>query len=289
MISRLFKSCVAVGMLAATCGAAPAFAGQPDGCTEWNSLAGYCVEWGNGGHGGSPGGGGNGGGGNGPVVCYWVNMPYTDDPTMFADWGLKYPEPGAVIQWQEWQCSDGSLQFNIRWVYSVPPVDTARNIRVRIEGQLDQPVIEASPPLGTPSIIGVPVFVAVSNWTGVVTDSGCGGGLCVTVTATPKLSFSPGESGSNSIACNGSGTKFNRSQPLPSQISQPGACVYTYKLRTSAAGRPAEWPGAVTVEWSISWTATSGDSGTLPSITRTSALPRGVQEVQTVVVGGNTP
>jgi hypothetical protein len=276
-----------IGIVAVLPGTSRADAAKPGDCIRKDPIGGFCVEWQVDGGDSSPGG--NGGGNGPPPICYWQNVPLITDPTIYADYGLPYPPDGAVIQWQTWLCSDGRVTDNWRWVFTVPPVDLAWSVRVRIEGRLDQPVIDASPPLGTPSIIGVPVFVAVSNWTGVVTDSGCGGGLCVTVTATPKLSFSPGESGSNSIACNGSGTKFNRSLPVPTQVSQPGACVYTYKLRTSAAGRPAEWPGAVTVTWSIAWTATSGDSGTLPSITHTSALPRGVQEVQTVVVGGNTP
>ena len=274
-------------MLITTCGVTPAFAADPTECTARNSK-GYCVEWDSGGHDATPSTSGQGGG-SGAVVCYWLNLPTINDPAIFADYDLPYPPAGAEIQWQGWFCSDGSVQDRLQWVFAIPPRDLANQIRIRIEGTLAAPAVVASPPLGTPSIIGVPVFVSVSNWTGVVTDSGCGGGLCVTVTATPKLSFSPGESGSNPITCDGAGTKFNRAIPPATQAKTSGACAYSYKLRTGAQNRPAEWPGSVTVVWNIAWTATTGDAGTLPAVTRTLALPRGVQEVQTIVVGGDTP
>lgn len=45
-----------------------------------------------------------------------------------------------------------------------------------------------------------------------------------------------------------------------------------------------EWPGSVRVTWTISWSASTGVSGSLPSVTRATALPRAVEEVQAVVV-----
>jgi hypothetical protein len=287
MIARRSIVAFAVGLLAVLGGARSATAGKPGECVTWDPFGAYCIEWTIDGHDGSPG---DSGGGGGPApICYWRNVGMIDDPTIFADYGLPYPPDGAVIQWQMWECSDGRVVDNWRWVFTVPPIDIAFGIRVRIAGRLGPPVVEASPPIGTPSILGVPVFVAVSNWTGVISESACGGGVCATVTATPSLNFSTGEPGGSTISCAGSGTKFDRSQPPSTQASAPGACAHVYKLRTAAEGRPAEWPGSVSVTWSISWTSTVGDSGVLPSITRTLALPRGVQEVQTVVVGGETP
>jgi hypothetical protein len=283
---------VALAMVAAALpiliGAQTAHADEPGDCTKRDGQ-GFCIEWSVGGHHGTPGGGSSGGGNGGAVVCYWVNNPPIGDPTIYADYGLQYPPPGVAIQWQYYECSDGSPQDNYRWVFSVPPTDTAANILVRIERGLESPRVESSPPLGTASILTVPVFISVANWSGVINESGCGGGICVTVTATPLLTFDPGEPGSKSLACTGSGTKFNRSIPPAQQAIQQGACAHSYKMRTGVEGRPNGWPATATVTWSIAWTSTVGQTGVLPAVVRAVPIPRSVQEVQTVVVGGSTP
>ena len=101
--------------------------------------------------------------------------------------------------------------------------------------------------------------------------------------------FDPGEPGSTPRACTGSGTKFNRAIPPADQTKTPGACAHAYKMRTGAEGRPNEWPATATVKWSIAWTSTVGQVGVLPAVVRAVPIPRSVQEVQTVVVGGSTP
>ena len=282
---------IALAMVAAALpmlvGARAAHANDPTDCTKRDGQ-GFCIEWSVGGHHETPGGGDRGGS-NGAVVCYWVDHAMINDPTIYADYGLQHPPDGAAIQWQFYECSDGSVQDNFRWVFTVPPTDTAANILVRIERGIGPPKVESSPPLGTASILTIPVFVSVANWSGVISESGCGGGICVTVTATPALTFDPGEPGSTPRICTGSGTKFNRSIPPAQQATAQGACAYAYKMRTGAEGRPNEWPATATVKWSIAWTSTIGQTGVLPPVVRAVPIPRSVQEVQTVVVGGSTP
>jgi hypothetical protein len=275
---------VALPMLFGTTGAN---ASDPSDCAKRDSQ-GFCVEWKVPGNHGTPGGGDSGGGTGGAPACYWVNKPPFTDVTVFADYGLDHPPPGVEIQWQSYECSDGSPKTNYRWVFTVPPTQTANDILVRIERGLEPPKVESSPPIGTASIVTVPMFISVANWSGVIAESGCGGGICVTVTATPVLTFDPGEPGSKAQACTASGTKFNRALPPVPQASAPGACTHTYKLRTGAEGRPNEWPATATVRWSIAFTSTVGQSGVLPAVVRSVAIPRSVQEVQTVVVGGST-
>ncbi|MGE5210293.1 MAG: hypothetical protein ACM3MM_03465, partial [Acidobacteriota bacterium] len=213
-----------------------------------------------------------------------------EDPTIFVDFGLEEPPEGVPILWQSWECSDGRATFNFRWVIAPTPGALAETVRGRLIGQLPQPVVESSPPAGTASIIGVPVFVTVVNWTGVVTQTECAGGLCVTVTATPQLTFRPGEPGAPTVQCSGAGTRFTPSAGTPeAQASSPGACTWIYTTRTGANGRPSAWPGQASVSWSISWTATTGASGSLAAVTRSTDVPRPVAEVQTVIEGGATP
>lgn len=274
-------------LLPAAVGAAPSDIGE---CAVVDSQ-GYCVEWdvptpGN------PGGGGGGGQSTDEVTCYWVTIPgdLAEDPTIWFDFDLTPPPEGVTVVWQSWECSDGSAAFDFRWVVPATPANLATIARGRLIGVLPQPTVGSSPPVGTAAIVGVPVFVDVTNWTGVITEAECAGGMCVTVTATPTLTFIPGESGSSSVSCAGSGTRYDPDgDSAESQASKDGACAYEYRLRTGAQGRPSAWPGSVSVTWTISWTASTGASGSLPAVTRTTLLPRAVNEVQTVVVGGETP
>jgi len=269
--------------------AGPAAASEPGQCVNYSPL-GYCIDW----DVPTPGGpqtGGGGGGSTDEVVCYWATIPddLSEDPTIWFDFDLTPPPEGVTVVWQSWECSDGSATFAFRWVIPATPANLAALARGQVLGLMPQPSINSSPPVGTASIVEVPVFVQVTNWTGVITDSECAGGLCVTVTATPQLTFTPAETGSSPVACAGSGTRYDpNGAPIEEQASADGACAYAYRLRTGVEGRPTHWPGSVSVTWTISWTATTGGSGSLPAVTRTTSLPRAVREVQTVVVRGET-
>ena len=270
--------------------ASPAGATEPGQCVEYLPL-GYCVEW----DVPSPGDPGGGGGGGQPTdegVCSWVTIPgdLAEDPTIWFDFGLAPPPEGVTVVWQSWECSDDSPAFDFRWIIPATPANLAASVRGRLLGVLPQPSLDSSPPVGTAAIVGVPVFVDVTNWTGVVTEAECAGGMCVMVTATPMLRFIPGETGSSSVGCAGSGSRYDPDGgSAEAQASEDGACASKYRLRTGVQGRPSAWPGSVSVTWTISWTASTGASGPLPAVTRATLLPRAVEEVQTVVVGGETP
>lgn len=269
--------------------AASAGATEPGQCVNYSPL-GYCIDWDVPTPGGPPSGGG-GGGSTDEVVCYWVTIPddLAEDPTIWFDFNLTPPPEGVTVVWQSWECSDGSATFAFRWIIPATPANLAAIARGQLLGTMPQPSVNSSPPVGTASIVEVPVFVEVTNWTGVVTDSECAGGLCVTVTATPALTFFPGETGSSPIACAGSGTRYDSGGgSAESQASADGGCAYAYRYRTAVDGRPAAWPGSVSVTWTMTWTASTGASGSLPAVTRSTLLPRAVREVQTVVVRGET-
>jgi hypothetical protein len=288
-VNALRVAVIAAASVVAVPSALSAQAAEPGECIR-RDPQGYCLEW-DVTTPGTPGTPGGSGGGPAPE-CYWVTIDdeLPEDPTIFVDFGLEEPPEGVPILWQSWECSDGRATFNFRWVIAPTPGALAETVRGRLIGQLPQPVVESSPPAGTASIIGVPVFVTVVNWTGVVTQTECAGGLCVTVTATPQLTFRPGEPGAQTVQCSGSGTRFAPDAGTPeAQASSPGACTWTYTTRTGANGRPSAWPGQASVSWSISWTATTGASGSLAAVTRSTDVPRPVAEVQTVIEGGATP
>jgi hypothetical protein len=167
------------------------------------------------------------------------------------------------------------------------PEEIAAGLLLEAEAQMHAPQIAADPPEGTPAVITLPVFVQVTNWEGEFQiGPRCVLGVCVTLTATPTLTFDPGEPGSSPIECDPPGTRFDPNGPDPEvQASAPGACAHAYQARTGADGRPDEWPGEVSVTWEVAWTA--GDAGdTLEPMTLSTPLPRAVDEVQTVVRNG---
>ena len=132
------------------------------------------------------------------------------------------------------------------------PEQLAETIRVRLEGDLPQPVAATSPPADEPAIVNHPAFLAIDNWTGTITDQECAGTLCVTVTATPTLTWTPGEPGAATLTCAGGGTTYDPTgAPPQDQAAQPGACAHAYQTRTGVAGRPDTWPGAATVTWTL--------------------------------------
>lgn len=148
------------------------------------------------------------------------------------------------------------------------------------------PQIVADPPLGTSAVITLPVFVQVTNWAGEIQEETCVLEVCVELTASPTLTFDPGEPGSSPIECDPPGTRFDPNGPDPEvQASAPGACAHAYQARTGADGRPDEWPGVVSVTWDVSWSA-ADEEGTLDPQTLSTEVPRAVDEVQTVVRNG---
>ncbi len=215
-----------------------------------------------------------------------VDPPRDPDPPMWV--GYEPPPPEMDVIWQATLCSFRlALVFLYRWLPVVTPEIVANDLWVELSGTLPVPSVASDPEPGVNAIVDVPVFVEVTNWTGTLTPSRCEAGFCVTVTVTPALVYRPGEPDSSSIACVGAGTRYDPQGPdIETQAAEPGACAHAYRQRTGVSGRPSEWPAAVDVTWTIAWSSTSGNGGSLPTVTRTSPLPRGVDEVQTVVVGG---
>ncbi len=233
--------------------------------------------------------------------CTWVSdpgrLPGGDGgPGAFPDVGARPTDDAYLI----FERCDGELTGSVQWATPADPApgspagpapaaptpeQLAATIRVRLEGDLPDPVVATSPPAGEPAVVNHPTFLAIDNWTGVVTDRECAFLLCVTVTATPQLAWSPGEPDAPTLSCAGSGTTFDPAGGSPqSQAARPRACAYAYQARTGAAGRPNEWPGEATVTWTLTWTSTSGAGGDLPPITRSTDVPRSVDEVQAIVV-----
>lgn len=222
-----------------------------------------------------------------PVPCTWVH---------WTDAGEAFPvipdPPSAEAELYLRQC-DGVNTGEVEWREpGDPPPGTAASprslaevVRVRLEGSLPAPEVASDPAVGVASVVNVPVFVAVANWTAVVEDRECDptGALCVVVRATPSLTWTPGEPGAPTLSCAGSGSRYDPAGPSMAQQAQ-GACAYAFTRRTGVEGRPDAWAGTVSVTWDLTWRDGTGlVSGTLAPVTRSVSVPRSVAEVQAVV------
>jgi len=241
--------------------------------------------------------GGGGEGGEGGPVCTWEQSGVAG-PAAAGDGGAftevgGTPGPGAEFFAE---VCDGVFTGRAAWISpggpTAPapmpsPEQLAEAVRVRLEGSLPAPEVVSTPEAGVAALVGYPSFVSVANWTGVVTDGACDptGLLCVTVTATPSMQWSPGEPDVAPLECAGPGAAFAPEGPHPDeQAAAPEACAHAYEMRTAVPGRPRQWPGAVTVEWSLTWASSLGGGGSLTPVTKSADVPREVNEVQSVVV-----
>jgi hypothetical protein len=243
--------------------------------------------------------------GRGPresMPCGWATIPAeaVPSPSSLSPVVLTngLPPPGTAVTWQGW-CTDVNSRVDVgasgpyRWLPAdaPPPVPTPAEIALSayqaIQGRIPDPVVATNPPVGVDGVVNVPVFVTMTNWQAELVETRDLLGNTVTVRATPEMVVSAAEPSGEMRVCPGGGRPYDPAAgDMWVQASAPGACAVTYQRRTGVEGRPDRWPSTVTVRWSISWSATSGESGLFPVVERSVSIARGVGEVQTVVVSG---
>jgi hypothetical protein len=204
---------------------------------------------------------------------------------------------GAPAGWAAYIC-DGGARDGQRAAFApgdepqVSPERLAEDLWVEVQATMKAPTVSADPPVGTASIVTLPVFVEVTNWQPEQRRENCEGGVCVEIVATPTLLFYPGEPDAPPIVCDAPGTRFDPAGAEPEvQAAAPGACAYVYSMRSAVDGRPEEWPAEVRVTWDVQWTSNvpgPEGSGSFDPMSLATAVPRRVNEVQTVVVEGST-
>jgi hypothetical protein len=104
-------------------------------------------------------------------------------------------------------------------------------------------------------------------------------GLTVTVTATPlRVSWNLGD-GSDPVVCDGPGTPYDLAVDDDAQHTD---CSHVY--RYVSAGEPGGlYHASATTTWSLAWEASTGETGTLPDVSRTTTFDLDVTERQAVV------
>jgi hypothetical protein len=107
------------------------------------------------------------------------------------------------------------------------------------------------------------------------------GGVWAQVTVTPTaLTFTPGD-GSAVVTCGGPGVAWQQGDGI--WAASPTGCDYRYPH--SSINQPGgEVTATYGIQWSVTWTSSTGAGGVLPGLTTTSNSTFAVAEVESVVV-----
>ncbi|MFL1427523.1 MULTISPECIES: hypothetical protein [unclassified Nocardiopsis] len=155
----------------------------------------------------------------------------------------------------------------------MPQIDyEALAYEARASLSLGAPGISMSPGAEAPILVQVPVWLWVGDWEARSATASVPGGS-VTVTATPSsLSWDMGDG--TTVECDGPGTAYTPRLHDPADASPD--CGHTY---TSRGSREV----VANMAWSITWSSTSGEGGSLPDLVTTSSVPVRVVESSGVV------
>jgi hypothetical protein len=139
------------------------------------------------------------------------------------------------------------------------------------------PSVATAPPVDKPQIVGLASWFWITDpWTPLHATATIAG-LSATVTATPDhVTWDPGD-GSGLITCYGPGTPYHdQDGPSPD-------CGHTYLDRSTVADPNGTFALKVTVTYTVAWTSTDGDGGTLDPINATTTVPLVVHEIQAMI------
>ena len=149
--------------------------------------------------------------------------------------------------------------------------------------KIPQPTIETNPKVGSQgaTLVGMDTWVwATGNTPTSVTAKATAGSTTATITAGSsglQLSAPDGKA-----SCTGFGVAWHSGMP-------EGSSPCTISFNRSSAHLGGTTPLTIKVAYSASYTATDGNSGTLPAITTTSTVNLPVAEVQTLTTNHNNP
>ena len=149
--------------------------------------------------------------------------------------------------------------------------------------KIPAPTVETNPKVGTQgaTLVGMDTWVWATGQTPTsVTATATAGSTTATITAGSsglQLSAPDGKA-----SCTGFGISWHQGMP-------EGSSPCTISFNRSSAHLGGSTPLTIKVAYSASYTATDGNSGTLPAITTTSTINLPVAEVQTLTTNHNNP
>lgn len=227
--------------------------------------------------------GDGGGGGGGDDSCEWRVI--VEDDFDFAVYDQDFARQHSPTgRWLQRWC-DGEL-VTVGGLSLVPEGGVADPHQIAVNALasvgIEGPSIRTSPSENGRLYVQVPTWLWVEpNWWQTYEATANAGRVWSTVRATPvATTWNLGDGGS--VSCRGPGTAWR-----PGMSEDATDCTHTYL--TSSASRPGDTfhlEAIVTLE--VSWTSNAAAGGTLPSITRTSAVEVEVGEIQAIGTGGSS-
>ena len=176
------------------------------------------------------------------------------------------------------------------WVPQVPPQVIQHWASAFLLRWLPRPAVHLAPPAGH-LVVTVPTWFW-TDWTSwrpvsvtvsIPTPSGV---MWVTTTAVPRrLLFEPGDAGrSGAVVCPGPGVPW-----IPAfgdEMSSPTGCEYTYQhssqRREGGAIVSGHIAARLSIEWTVTWRASTGAAGSGGSIRTSTPAPVSVREIHAV-------
>jgi hypothetical protein len=190
-------------------------------------------------------------------------------------WTLYFRDCGTDRQWV--------------WVPNLNAQQLAPLARDQVTRLLPKPDATFSPDflhrsLNPFTLVRIPTLFAVpaAQWVPVSAQAEVPG-LSVTATATPtQLVFTPGEPDGASVTCAGPGLIVRTEAEFP---VTPPPCSYEYHHASSIAG--GTFAASLTMRWDITWTASTGEGGSLTPASTTVDIAVPVREVQAIITNGD--
>ncbi len=235
--------------------------------------------------------GGTGGSGPAQWNCTWSPDPSGGAPPAGQVQGAWYFQ--VCYSTQYWIGGPGAGTWEVIWVEyplggaSQPSAGTLAK-EAESEVSLPSPTIQTNPDevggmSGTVVNVLTWLWVNPSIWHA-YSATASAGGLSATVVADPtSVLWTTGDG--YQITCDGPGSVYN---PLVPWAWQSTYCGHAYAV--TSAGQPSSGGGpndagfllTATVAWSVTWSASNGQSGSLPEMTTESSTRLRVEQIQSV-------
>jgi hypothetical protein len=220
----------------------------------------------------------NVGSGDSPWSCTASTVLIEDD-FVFAVWEVEGTRAFSTTgRWLTRTCTNSDTGAIVEQGF--PEGGTVDPAALALQAQrsvsIAAPGLAASPAIDRGFYVRVPTWLWVDgSWWQTYSATATAGRVTATVTARPvNTSWTMGDGAS--MDCEGGGTPWR-----PGLSESASTCSHTY---TSASdGEPDQtFSLGATVTLEVAWTSNTGQSGTLPNITRTATQPVRVSEIQAI-------
>ena len=217
-------------------------------------------------------------GGYGRSTCHYeaLTPEEQDVAERMAEIGIGRAgeEPG---DWWRRVCEfeDGTRTGNIVWLTDAVDAGALASGAWDVS-RIPLPDINLNPSEERDQVVNVPTWLWVDGWAR-VSATASAGGVTVLVTASPShVEWDMGDG--TVVTCAGPGTPYDEDRPADEQSTD---CSHTY-TRSSASQADARYPIEATSYWHVTWSSSTGESGDLGVVGRTSSIRVRVAEIQAV-------